>query len=38
LLPAIDKLDEFKRFCQESWSESLKLVDEVHNKQRARGQ
>jgi len=38
LLPASDKLDEFKRFCQESWFESLKLVDEVHKKQRTRGQ
>lgn len=38
LLPAIDKLDNFKRFCQESWCESLKLVDEVHKQQRKRGQ
>ena len=38
LLPAIDKLDDFKRFCQESWFESLKLVDEVHKQQRTRGQ
>jgi len=38
LLPAIDKLDDFKRFCQESWFESLKLVDEVHKQQRKRGQ
>jgi Fic family protein len=38
LLPAIEKLDGFKRFCQESWSESLKLVDEVHKKQQTRRQ
>ena len=38
LLPAIDELDEFKRFCHESWFESLKLVGEVHNQQRRRGQ
>jgi len=38
LLPAIDKLDDFKRFCQESWFESLKLVDEVHKHQRKRRQ
>lgn len=38
LLPVIDKLDEFKRFCRESWIESLQLVDEVHTKQRTRRQ
>lgn len=38
LLPAIDRLDDFKRFCQESWFESLKLVDEVHKQQRQRRQ
>ena len=38
LLPAIGKLDGLKRFCQESWFESLRLVDEVHKKQRTRGQ
>lgn len=37
LLPAIDKLDDFKRFCQESWFASLMLVDEVHDRQRKRG-
>lgn len=37
LLPAIEQLDEFKRFCQEYWSESMRLVEEVHKKQRARG-
>ena len=36
LLPAIDKLNEFKKFCQESWSLSLKLVDAAYDKQRAR--
>jgi Fic family protein len=38
LLPAVDVLGEFKLFCQESWFESLQLVDEAHNKQRIRGQ
>jgi len=38
LLPAIDKLDDFKRFCQESWFESLKLVDQVHKQQQKRRQ
>ena len=33
LLPEVDKLDRFKRFCAESWSESIKLVDEAHQKQ-----
>jgi len=33
LLPELDKLDRFKRFCAESWSESIKLVDEAHKKQ-----
>ena len=37
LLPAIDKLDDFKRFCQASWLESIQLVDEVHQLQRKRG-
>jgi hypothetical protein len=36
LLPAIDMLDDFKRFYQESWSEFLKLVDEAHKQQRTR--
>ena len=38
LLPEIDKLDRFKRFCAESWSESIKLVDNAHRKQRERNQ
>ena len=33
LLPEGDKLDRFKQFCSESWSESIKLVDEAHKKQ-----
>jgi Fic family protein len=33
LLPEVNKLDKFKRFCAESWSESIKLVDEAHQKQ-----
>jgi Fic family protein len=36
LLPELDKLDRFKRFCAESWSESIKLVDEAHKKQKER--
>jgi Fic family protein len=38
LLPDVDKLDRFKRFCAESWSESIKLVDEAHKKQKERKQ
>ena len=36
LLPGLDKLDRFKRFCAESWSESINLVDEAHQKQEKR--
>ena len=36
LLPDVDKLDRFKRFCAESWSDSIKLVDEAHKKQKER--
>jgi len=36
LLPDVDKLDRFKRFCAESWSKSTKLVDEAHKKQKER--
>ncbi|MEA2084662.1 MAG: Fic family protein [Thermodesulfobacteriota bacterium] len=38
LLPEIDKLDRFKRFCAKSWSESIKLVDDAHKKQQERNQ
>lgn len=38
LLPAMEQLAGFKRFCRESWSASLSLVAEVHGKQRARGE
>jgi Fic family protein len=38
LLPEADKLDRFKRFCQKSWSESTKLVDNARKKQQARHQ
>ena len=38
LLPEIDKVDRFKQFCNESWSESIRLVDEAHRKQQARNQ
>jgi len=36
LLPEVDKLDRFKRFCAESWSESIKLVHNAHKKQKER--
>ncbi len=36
LLPEVDKLDRFKRFCAESWAGSIKLVDEAHKKQKER--
>ncbi|PXF59869.1 MAG: Fic family protein [Deltaproteobacteria bacterium] len=36
LLPRVDKVDRFKRFCAESWSESIKLVDDAHGKQKKR--
>ena len=36
LLPKVDKLDRFKQFCAKSWSESIKLVDDAHKKQRER--
>ncbi len=36
LLPDVDKLDRVKRFCAESWSDSFKLVDEAHKKQKER--
>ena len=38
LLPDVDKLDRFKQFCNESWSGSLKLVDNAHKKQQERNQ
>lgn len=38
LLPEVDDLDRFKRFCEESWSESMKLVDHARKKQRERNQ
>ena len=38
LLPKIVKLDRFKQFCNESWSGSIKLVDEAHKKQEERNQ
>ena len=36
LLPDVDKLNRFKRFCAESWSQSIRLVDEAHKKQQER--
>jgi len=38
LLPEIDKLDRFIRFCGESWSESMRLVDRARKQQRERNQ
>ncbi len=38
LLPDVDKLDRFKCFCAESWSGSIKLVDNAHRKQQERNQ
>ena len=38
LLPNVDKLDRFKCFCTESWSESMKLVDNARRKQQERNQ
>jgi Fic family protein len=38
LLPDVNKLDRFKRFCAESWSGSIKLVDDAHRKQQERNQ
>ncbi|MBC8466882.1 MAG: hypothetical protein H8D55_03485 [Deltaproteobacteria bacterium] len=35
-LPEVDKLDRFKRLCAESWSQSIRLVDEAHKKQKER--
>ena len=36
LLPEVDKLDRFKQLCSESWSQSIRLVDEAHRKQKER--
>lgn len=38
LLPDVNKLDKFKRFCAESWPESIKLVDNARRKQQERNQ
>ena len=38
LLPDVDKLDRFNRFCAESWSESVNLVDKARKKQQERNQ
>jgi Fic family protein len=38
LLPDVDKLDRLKQFCAESWSQSIRLVDEAHRKQQERKQ
>jgi Fic family protein len=38
LLPDVDKLDRFKRFCAESWSGSIRLVDNAQRKQQERNQ
>jgi Fic family protein len=38
LLPDVEKLNRFKRFCAKSWSGSIKLVDNTRKKQQARNQ
>lgn len=38
LLPDVAKLDRFRRLCDESWSESIKLVDNARRKQQERNQ
>ena len=38
LLPEVDKLDRFKRFCAQSWSASINLVDNARRKQQERNQ
>jgi len=38
LLLDVDKLYRFKRFCAQSWSESIKLVDNARRKQQERNQ
>lgn len=37
-LPMVDELERFKRFCKESWTETLSLVDHAVTKQRERKQ
>ncbi|MDY0223265.1 MAG: Fic family protein [Desulfobacterium sp.] len=36
LLPKRNELESFTSFCEQAWKESLVLVDEIHQKQRAR--
>jgi len=36
LLPDVDNLERFKRFCAKSWSGSIKLVDNARRKQQER--
>jgi Fic family protein len=38
LLPEIAELERFIRFCGESWSESMRLVDHARKKQRERNE
>lgn len=38
LLPEVDMLDRFKRFCKESWSETILLVENAITKQQERNQ
>ena len=38
LLPDVNKLNRFKRFCTESWSESVNLLDNARKKQQERNQ
>jgi len=38
LLPDVEKLNRFKRFCTKSWTESIKLVDSARKQQQERNQ
>lgn len=38
LLPDVEKLNRFKRFCAKSWSGSIQLVDNAQKKQQTRKQ
>jgi len=38
LLPDVDKLNRFKRFCAKSWTESIQLVDSARKQQQERNQ
>jgi hypothetical protein len=38
IVSGVDKPDGFKRFCAESWTASIKLVDNARRKQQERNQ